>query len=118
MLADNFFKNIPNHRLLPLNHFARLLDRGGVALFFELVVDERLEQFQGHLLGQTALMQFKFRPNNYYRSPGVVDAFAEQVLTKTSLLAFECSGERLERTIVHAAQHASTTAIVEQSIHR
>src|SRR5438105_5373740 len=69
MLADNFFKNIPNHRLLPLNHFARLLDRGGVALFFELVVDERLEQFQGHLLGQTALMQFKFRPNNYYNRP-------------------------------------------------
>ena len=66
MLANYFFQDVPDNGLLPLNHFTRLLDGGGVALFFELVVDEWLEQFQSHLLGQTALMQFEFRPDNYY----------------------------------------------------
>src|SRR2546421_9638227 len=66
MLADDFLQNVPDDRLLPLNHFPRLLDRGRMALFFQLVVDKWLEQFQSHLLGQTTLMQFEFGTHNYY----------------------------------------------------
>jgi hypothetical protein len=55
--ANHFFEDVPNDRLLPFNHFARLLDGRGVLLLLELVVNERLEQFQRHLLRQTALVQ-------------------------------------------------------------
>ena len=56
MFADNFFQNIPDNRLLPLDHFTRLLDRRGVRVAFKFVVNKRLEQFQRHFLWQTALM--------------------------------------------------------------
>ena len=35
MLANHFFEDVPNNRLLSLDHFARLLDRCGVAFGFE-----------------------------------------------------------------------------------
>src|SRR6185369_722174 len=69
MLANHFFKNVPNYRLLPFDHLARLLDGGGVRLFFELVVDEWLEQLERHLLRQTALVQFQFGAYDDYRTP-------------------------------------------------
>ena len=116
MLANHFFENVPNDRLLPLDHFARLLDRGGVLLLLKLVVDEWLEQLERHLLRQTALMQFQLRTDDDHRTSRVIDALAEQVLTKTSLLALQSSRQRLQRTIVHAAQHAAATAVVEQRI--
>ena len=66
MLANHFFENVPNDGLLTLNHFARLLDGGGVLLLLKLVVDERLEQLERHLLRQTALVQFQLRPDDDY----------------------------------------------------
>ena len=66
MFANNLFKNVPNDRLLALNHFPCLLDRGRVLLLFELVVYERLEQLEGHLLRQAALMQLEFRTDYDY----------------------------------------------------
>ena len=56
MFADNLFEDVPNHRLLHLDHLLRLLDRRGEAHDFESVEDERLEQFERHQLRQTALM--------------------------------------------------------------
>ncbi len=47
---------------------------------------------------------------------GIIDALAEQVLAEAALLAFERVGERFERAIVGAAQHASTAAVVEQRV--
>src|SRR5437899_2160114 len=64
MLANHFFQNVPNDGLLSLNHLARLFDRRRVCLLFELVVDERLEEFERHLFWQTALMQFQLRTDN------------------------------------------------------
>src|SRR6185369_10419078 len=74
MLANHFFENVPNDRLLPFDHLARLLDGGGVRLLLELVVDEWLEQLERHLLRQTALVQFQFWSNNDHLTSGVVDA--------------------------------------------
>ena len=89
MFANHLFKDVPNDRLLPLDHFAGLLNRRGVLLLLELVVNERLEQLERHLLGQTALMQLELGTDHDHRTSRVVDALAEQVLTKTSLLALE-----------------------------
>src|SRR6266498_1890812 len=77
VLANNFFKDVPNHRLLTLDHFARLLDGRGVLLLLELVIDERLEQFERHLLWQPALMQFQLWADDDDRTTGIVDALTE-----------------------------------------
>src|SRR5215212_9844352 len=96
VLANHLFQNVPNDRLLPFHHLARLLDRGGVRLLLELVVNEWLEQLERHLLWQTALVEFQFGGHNNNWPPRVIHAFAQQVLTETSLLAFQRSAQRLE----------------------
>ena len=68
--------------------------------------------------GKTALVQLEFGTDHDDRTSGVVDALAEQVLTEAALLALERVGERLQRAIVGAAQHAATAAVVEQRVDR
>src|SRR5690349_469469 len=62
--TNDFFENVPNHRLLPFNHLARLLDGRSMALLLELVVDKWLEELERHLLRQTALVQLQLRTDN------------------------------------------------------
>ena len=57
VLADDFFQNIPDLRTFLLQHPFCRLDGGRHAVQFQLGVDERLEQLQGHLFRQAALMQ-------------------------------------------------------------
>ena len=66
--------------------------------------------------GKTALMQLQLRTDDDDRTAGIVDAFSEQVLTEASLLSFQRIGERLQRTVVRAAQNAAAAAVVEQRI--
>ena len=61
MVLDDLFQNVPNHRVLLLHQFLGLLDGGAMAALLQPMIDERLEQFQRHLLGQAALMQLQFR---------------------------------------------------------
>ncbi len=116
VILDDFFKDVPDHRLLHLHHFLGLLDGGAVAGLLEAVIDEGLEQLERHLLGQAALVQLQLRADNDDRTAGVVDALAEQVLAEAALLALERVRERLERTVVGAAQHAAAAAVVEERI--
>ena len=57
MFANHFFENVPNDRLLPFHHFARLLNRCSMRLFFQLVVNEWLEELERHLLWQSTLVK-------------------------------------------------------------
>ena len=91
---------------------------GDEAALFELVVDERLEQLERHLLRQPALVQLQLGTDDDDRTAGVVDALAEQVLTEPALLALQRIGQRLQRPVVGAAQHAAAAAVVEQRVHR
>ncbi len=116
MLADHVLENVPDDRFLRLDEFLGLLDGGAMARGFELVIDERLEKLERHLLGQTALVQLQFRADHDDRTAGIVHALAEQVLAEAALLALERVGERLERAIVGSAQHAATAAVVEQRV--
>src|SRR5262245_57508297 len=110
MLSNDFLEDVPHFRSLLLHHLLRLLDGRDQAALFELVVDERLEQLERHLLRQAALMQLQLGADDDDRAAGVVDALAEQVLTEASLLAFQRVGQRLQRTVVRAAQHAAAAA--------
>ena len=88
-----------------------------MAALFQAMIDERLEQLERHLLGKTALVQLQLRTDHDHGTARVIDALAEQVLTEASLLALERIGERLERTVVGAAQHTSAAAVIEQRVH-
>src|SRR5580704_10571280 len=103
MLADDVFENVPNDRLLLLDHFLGLLDGSAVPLRFELVINERLEKLERHLLGQTALVEFQLRANDDDGTAGVVNALAEKVLAEAALLALERIAKGLERAVVGAA---------------
>ena len=118
MLANHFFEDVPDDRVLLLDHFLGLLDGGAVALRFEAVIDERLEKFQRHLLRQAALVQLEFRADDDDGTAGIVDALAEQVLAEAALLALERVGKRFQRAVVGAAQHAAAAAVIEQRVHR
>ncbi len=118
MLADNLVEDIPNVLALFLDHLLGALDGGDVALFFELVVDERLEQLERHLLGQPALMQPELRADHDDRAARVIDALAEQVLPEAARLALEHVGQRLERTLGRSGDGVAAPAVVEQRIDR
>ena len=89
VLADDLFEDVPDLGTLLLHHLLRALDGVDVAALFELVVDERLEQLERHLLRQTALVQLERRADDDDRAARVVDALAEQVLAEAALLALE-----------------------------
>ena len=116
MLADHVLEDVPDRRFLRLDEFLGLLDGGAMARSFQAVIDERLEELERHLLRQTALVELQFRAHDDYRTAGIIHALAEQVLAEAALLALQSVGERLERAIVGAAQHAAAAAVVEERV--
>ncbi len=117
VIFNHLFQDVPYDGLLLLDHLLRLLDGGAMSGLLQPVIDERLEQFQRHLLRQAALLQLELRTNHDHRTAGVVHALAQQVLAEASLLALQRVGERLQRAIVGATQHAATASVVEQRVH-
>ena len=77
---------------------------------------KRLEQHERHFLGQPALVEFQFRPDDDHRTPRIIDALAQQVLAETPAFAFEHIRERLERTIAGARDRTAMTAVIEQGV--
>src|SRR3546814_17882962 len=71
VLADDFVEDIPDFRLFLLDQLLGLLDGRGVTLGVEAGVDERLEQFERHLLRQAALVQLQFRAGHDDRTAGI-----------------------------------------------
>ncbi len=118
MFADHLFEDIPHLRLFALDHALGLLDGAREALGVEPRIDERLEELEGHFLGQAAFMELQLRPDDDDRAAGIVDALAEQVLAETPLLALQHIGQRLERALVGAGDHPAAAAVVEQGVHR
>src|ERR1017187_4217016 len=93
LIFDDFFKDVPNHRLLHFHHFFRLLDGRALASLLQTVIDERLEQFERHLLRQPALVQLQLRPDHDDRTARVVNALAQKILSEAALLALERRSE-------------------------
>ncbi len=99
MVLDDLFEDVPDLVVLAFEHLLGRLDGVGVAQLLEPADDERLEQLQGDLLGQTALVQLQFGTDDDDRAGRVIDALAEQVLAEAALLALDHVGQRLERPI-------------------
>ena len=118
VLADDLFEDVEDLGALLLHHLLRRLDGVDVAALFELVVDERLEELERHLLRQTALVQLERRADDDDRTAGVVDALAEQVLAEAALLALEHVAEGLERALVRTGDGLAATTVVEERVDR
>src|SRR5262249_33247750 len=112
VVLDDLFEDVPDLGPDALDDALRALDVVGEALLHELPHDERLEQLEGHLLGQAALVELELRPNHDDRAAGVVHALAEEVLAEPALLAFEHVGEALEAMVAGAGDCAAAAAVV------
>ena len=112
----HFFQDVPNFRRAAFDHLLGRADGVDVAQFLQATDDEWFKQHERHFLGQTALAEFQFRSDNNNGTTGVIDAFAEQVLTETSAFALEHVGQGLERTIAGTSHSAAVAAVVEEGI--
>ena len=118
MLGDHLLQHRPHLGGLFLHQGLGLLDVEHHVLLYQLLHDEGLEQLQGHLGGQPALVQLEIRTHHDHRTPGVVDPLAQQILPEAALLALEHVGQRLQRTVGGPLHHALLLGIVEQGVHR
>ena len=117
-VADDFFELAPDLGVRALNGALRALDAGREALILQLLDDVGLEQFERHLLGQTALVKLQLRTDHDDRTARVVDALSQKVLAETPLLALEHVGQRLECAVSRAGHRTAATTVVEQRVHR
>src|SRR5689334_14682987 len=114
MFANHIIEDIPDIFALFFHHLLGTLDGADVTLLFELAVDEGFEQFERHLLRQTALMQPKLGTNDDYRTSGVVDSLAKQILPKAAGFTLEHIGQGLKRALSGAGNGPATPAVIEQ----
>ena len=115
-VANDFFELSPHLGVRTFNGALCALDRRCESFVLELLDDVGLEQFKGHLLGQTTLVQFELRADDDDRTARVVDSLSEKVLTESTLLTLEHVAERLESTVTGAGNGTSASAIVEQRV--
>ena len=118
VLANHFRQDIPDLGSFALDHFLGRLDGGRQTTGFQLGKDERLEQFQRHLLGQAGLVQLERRPHHDHGTTGVVHPLTQQVLTETTLLTLDHVSQGFQRALVGTGDGTATTAVIQQRIHR
>ena len=118
VFANHFGEDIPHLGGFALDHLLGSFDRRGQATRFQLGEDKRLEQLQGHFLGQTGLVQLQRRTYHDHGTTGVVDPLTQQVLTETTLLTLDHVSQGLQRALVGASDGTATTTVIQQRIHR
>ena len=118
VILDDLFENVPDRGVHALDDSLRALDVMGEALLHQLAHDERLEQLEGHLLGQAALVQLELRSDHDHGAARIVDALAEQVLAEPALLALEHVAQALEPVVPRPGDGSPAAAIVDQGVAR
>ena len=117
VLSNDRLQHVPHLWATTLNHALGRLDVERVFAVNESLHHEWLEQFQGHELWQTTLVELERWANDDDGTARVVNALSEQVLTETSLLTLQHVRQRLERAVAWSSDWTATTAVVEQGIH-
>src|SRR5262249_10873405 len=111
-------EDVPHLGTLLLDHLLGALDGVDVPALFELVVDERLEELEGHLLRKAALVELQRRADHDDRAARVVDALAEQVLAEAALLALRHLADRLQGAVFRSGDRLAAAAVVEEGVDR
>src|SRR3989338_2895392 len=119
---DSLFENRPDFRRLVFDEAAGAAD---VVCEFarEKALDhEWAEEFEYHLLRQSAFVELKIGADDNDGAARVVDTLTEKVLTEIAMLAFQIVGEALERATAAAQDagnaRAAAHGIVEERVHR
>ena len=116
VVLDDLLEDVPDLVVDALHDALGALDVVGEALLHELAHDEGLEELEGHLLGQAALVQLEVGADDDDRAARVVDALAQQVLAEAALLALEHVGQALEAVVAGAGDGAAAAAVVDERV--
>src|SRR4030042_89208 len=117
MRTAYFFQVIPDLGPFGLVPLPGDLDARDQALFLQLMKNERLEELQGHLLGQAALIELEFRSDNDDGPAGIIDPLSQKVLTEASLFRAQGLAQRLERPAVRTKMDAGSFSVVAKGGH-
>ena len=118
MLFDDVFQYIPYLRLyLTLYHFLSALDIMRGTVLYQFLHNEGFEQFDGHLLRKTALINLQLRTYDDNGTSGIVNTLTQQVLTETSRLTFQHVRQRLQGSVARAGDRTATTSVIDQGVY-
>ena len=117
MFFDNLFQYIPDFRSCPFHHAFCRTDIQIRIIILQPFHNERFEKFQRHFFRQAALMHLHFGAYHDYRTAGIVDAFTQQVLTETSLLAFQHIGQGFQRPVAGSHNGTAAAAVIDQGVY-
>jgi|GEM_PF-2711165 len=117
IFPDHLVEGVPDLRGFLLHELLGALDRGHVALVHEPIIDERLEQLEGHLFRQAALVQPQIRTHGNDGPARIVHPLAQKVLAEASLLALQHIGQGAQRPLVGPGDGPTPAPVVEQHVH-
>ena len=117
MSLHHVLQNLEDNRITAVDDLLGGLNRLNYTALDELADDKRFVQLGSHLLRQTALVHLQLRTNHDNRTCREVHTLTQQVLTETSLLAFQRVAQRFQRTVSLALDSGSLAAVVEQAVH-
>ena len=115
VLLDDELQSVPNGGLALLHHLLSGLDVVGQAVVHQLLHNEGAEQLDGHLLGQTALIDLQAGADHDNGTAGVVNTLTQQVLTEAALLTLQHVGQRLQGAVVGTGDGAAAAAVVNEA---
>ena len=93
MTLQYILEDIPYDGFLAVHQFPGGFHRFHDTPLDQLTNDEWLEQLGSHILGKTALVQFQLGAYHDHGTAGIVHTLTQEVLTETTLLAFQYIGE-------------------------
>ncbi len=118
IFGHHFFQDIPDGHVFPFHHAFGAFNGRGQTAVFKLGIDKGFEQFQGHFLGQAALMQLELRSDHDHRPSGIIHPLAQQILPEPSLLAFDHIAQGFQGPAVGPGNGLAPPAVVQKSVHR
>ncbi len=116
MLFDDILEDVPDLAVNLFDQLLGVLDILGNLSALQFLHDKGLEQFQRHLLGDTALVDLQLGTDDDNASSRVVDTLAQKVLAETSGFTLQHIGEGLEGTVAGTCDRAASAAVVNQGI--
>ena len=118
VLFDNLLQHIPHLVIHLVNQLLCILDILADALRHQILHHERLKQLNGHLLGQTALVNLQLRPHHDNGTTGIIHTLAQKVLAETAGFSLQHVGEGFQRPVSGPCHRTSPSAVVNQRVHR
>ena len=118
MLLNDIFQHIPYLGVQSLHQLLRVLDVLRNTPRHQLLHHEGLEQLNGHLLGQAALINLQLRPYYDNASSGIVNTLSEQVLTETSGLTLQHVRQGLQSSVSRTCHRTAAASVVNQGVYR